>query len=215
VREWRDEDTSGTASPSYCYSVEAVFAAPAGAPANVSQRALPFCYWGPNYERVLKVPARDFQHVGGELVTNHGREHIQTWGDPGHSITVPSIVALSTGTHMVQVEAGNGAGPINTGITCSVKRVDVYDVATDAWVGGGYLMMPHLGTWSEWRNSNLVPVELEANRSYRIVLHNDEHSVNMSSFKHFETYSGETGGSIPFNRVNISELKLLSMQAFE
>jgi glycogen debranching enzyme len=214
ARSWTDENTNGTSSPSHCYTIEASFAAPTGAPANVSQRALPFCYWGPNYERVMKVPANALQHVGGELVFNHGREHLQNWGDPGHSITVPSIQAKSTGVHFVQVEAGNGAGPINTGITCGVKRVDVYDAVSNDWVGGGYLMMPHLGTWTEWRNSSLVPVELVANRSYRIVLSNDERSVNMSSFKHFETYSGDTGGSIPFNRVNISELKLLSMNAF-
>jgi hypothetical protein len=212
TRTWSDEDTAGAASPSYCYTVEAYFAGAGGGGPNVSQRAAPYCYWGPDFERVAKVDAPDFDHVGGQLVDNHGRWHIEAWGDQGHTITIPEVVPRWTGRHLVQVEAGNGAGPLNTGITCAVKRLDVYDADDDAHVAGGYLMMPHMGLdrWDVWRDSNFVPVDLVAGRTYRFVIHMDEAAVNMSSFRHFEDYSGGRGGSAPFHHVNISTFKLLA-----
>ena len=65
--------------------------------------------------------------------------------------------------------------------------------------------------WSRWEDSSFVRASLVAGRSYRIVIRGDEDVVNMSSFAHFERYTGGLGGSGgAFNRVNIAELRIFS-----
>jgi hypothetical protein len=71
--------------------------------------------------------------------------------------------------------------------------------------------MPHQGSWAVWADSNFVPVMLSAGLSYRIVIESEPRYTNMSSFAHFESYTGGTGGaSGAFHRVNIAELRLLA-----
>ncbi len=196
-----------TRSP--CYTVEAQFvtvgALGSGA---VSQHARPVCWWGPGYERISTVQATAFVATGGTLVNNHGRWHYESWGEPTHTLTA-SFTAGFTGEHLLQVLAGNGAGGFDTGITCVTKRVDVTEGGTP--VGGGYLVMPHLGTWDDWRDSSFVRVHLEAGHTYSIVLRHDDHSINMSDFLHNALYGGTGGASGAHHYVNIAELKILSL----
>lgn len=190
-----------------CYTVEATFARTG----THSQHAAPACWWGPGAERIDTFDATAFEATGGELVLNHGRMHYQNWGDPGHALVVPRYEARFTGPHLLQVEAGNGAGSVNTGVTCAVKRVDVEEVDGGRVVGGGYLLMPHLGAWDRWAGSSFVEVDLVAGRTYRVVVHGDAWAVNMSVFDHFSRYTGGTGGRAgAFNRVNIAALKVLA-----
>lgn len=197
-----------TRSP--CYTVEAQFvtvgALGAGA---VSQRARPWCWWGPGYDRITSIQATAFQAVGGTLVNNHGRWHYESWGEPAHTLTVPSFTAAFTGEHLLQVLAGNGAGGFDTGITCVTKRVDVTEGG--ALVGGGYLVMPHLQTWDDWRDSNFVRVHLEAGHTYSFVIRHDDYSINMSDFLHNALYGGTGGASGAHHYINIAELKILSL----
>jgi hypothetical protein len=124
---------------------------------------------------------------------------------------VPAVTPTRTGPHLVQVVYGNGAGPINTGITCAVKRVTVEDTGTGQVVASGVILMPHLGRWDTWGNSTFVRADLTAGRTYRVVLSDDAGTVNMSAFAHFARYTGGTGGAGgEFARVNIAELKLLA-----
>ena len=69
--------------------------------------------------------------------------------------------------------------------------------------------MPHLGSWGRWSDSTFAAVDLQAGRTYRIVVSSDETTANMSAFLHFQTYVN-TGGASEFGRVNISEVKLLA-----
>ncbi len=199
-----DQGSGAHATTTHCYTVESEFASN-----NTSQRARPVCYWGPGYSRIQTVTAQAFTATGGTLVFNHGRWHYEDWGDPGDSLSIGNLTANQSGRHLLQVLAGNGAGGFTTGITCGVKAVEVWDGAT--LVASGQLAMPHLGSWSDWRDSTFVSVELEAGKTYGIVIREDGASGNMSDYDHFSLYGGAGGTAGRFNKVNIAELKLLAM----
>ena len=199
-------DASGERSP--CYTAELTFRSSG----NHSQHAPPNCWWGDGFSRIQTVGASSMTAVGGTGVTNHGRFHYEGWGDRGDTLTA-TFTATQSGPHLVQATFGNGAGGITTGITCGHKRVRVFDDATDAEVGGGYLVMPHLGrdAWSIWSDSSFAEVELTSGRTYRVELSGDDTSVNMSDFDHFDDYTGGIGGrGGAFFDVNVAELKLLA-----
>ncbi|MAQ17502.1 MAG: hypothetical protein CMN30_22240 [Sandaracinus sp.] len=204
---WTDPAFDASSQRSPCYTAELTFAGSG----NHSQHAPPNCWWGGGGARVTTIDASAMTHGGGTGSTAHGRFHYEPWGDPGHSLTVPSFTAAQTGTHLLQVTFGNGAGSINTGVTCGIKRVMVEDAVTGAVVAEGPLVMPHLGTWSRWEDSSFVSAELEAGRTYRITIRHDDEMVNMSAFAHFEHYTGGLGGRDgAFSRVNIADLKILA-----
>ncbi len=204
--QWTDATTVGDASPSHCYTVETRW----GTSGNVSQHARPACWWGPGSppQRIRSVSANAFVATGGVKAG----DHYESWGDPGHEIVATFDDVTRTGTHLVQVRYANGAGPINTGITCAVKKVTVEEVPSGTVVGTGFLLMPHRGDWSSWGDSSFVRVNLAAGKSYRVRLSHDDRAVNMSAFDHFSAYTGGTGGkSGAFFRVNIAEVKLLAL----
>ena len=213
---WEDPDTQGIESPpSYCYTLESVYINSG----TISQRARPFCYWGQNYNRIYVVSANQFEYFGGNLSDNYGKFHIENWGANDDRITV-NVKAQFSGSHAIQVLAGNGAGGINTGVTCAVKRLQMRDLAEDKLVADGYLLMPHLGSWNRWLESSFIftQVDLIKERDYQITILSDERTINssinrainMSSFQHYEQYTGGNGGQNgSYNYVNIAELKLL------
>jgi len=204
---WTDGSATA-ASPSYCYTVEAYFVLSD----NHSQHAKPFCWWGPGFNRITSIGAQSFTSTGGTLVFNHGQWHYESWGEPSHSIIVSGVSPFYTGDHYLQVAYGNGAGALNTGITCAVKRVEVVDEGTNQPVGSGLLVMPHLGQWDVWKESSFVKVTLDSARTYRITLTHDTTTLNMSDFEHNAQYTGGNGGSTgAYHYVNISALKLLSL----
>jgi hypothetical protein len=159
---------------------------------------------------VTAFPASTFVATGGTASTQHGRFHYEGWGDAGHSLVVPSVKPTRTGPHLVQLVYGNGAGGTDTGITCAVKRVRIEDTANGQAVATGHVTMPHLGTWSRWADSTFVRADLDASRTYRVIIDSAPTSRNMSAFSHFAQYVGQGGASGAFERVNIAELKLLA-----
>lgn len=200
------DSTPGLAEKSPCYEVESRFVSSG----NYSQRSRPVCFWGPQFQRVMAFSATQFGHVGGQPSQNYGRFHYEGWGDVGHQLTVPGVVVASTGKALFQVVYGNGAGPMNTGITAAVKALKVVDEQTQGVVAEGALVMPHLGDWARWADSNTVAAELVEGRSYRVEIVSDAAYSNMSAFEHFADYTGGLGGrGGEFNRVNIAELKVL------
>ncbi|TNF29164.1 MAG: hypothetical protein EP329_16475 [Deltaproteobacteria bacterium] len=202
---WSDPDSDPSAAASPCYAVEASFTHGG----NRSQHSRAVCWWGGTGEAIQVVDAGSFTAVGGSPVTNYGRFHYQEWGDPGDTLTASGFSPLRSGPALVQVRFGNGAGPINTGITCAVKRVTVYEEQSGAEVGGGLLVMPQLGSWERWSLSSFVPVVLDGAKTYRFVLSADDRTVNMSAFAHFAQYNGTGGEDGRFERVNIAELRVL------
>ncbi len=204
------DHTAPWAERSVCYTLESQFLVQGELGlGTVSQRARPVCFWGETYERITTFSAADFASTGGNYVFNHGRYHYESWGEPGHTLTVTGFTAEYTGEHLLQVLYGNGAGNFSTGITCVTKRVSVLEGTTP--VGGGYFVMPHLATWNDWRDSSFVRVHLEAGRTYSFVIMHDDYSINMSDFQHNALYGGTGGSSGPHHFVNIAELKILSL----
>jgi hypothetical protein len=200
-----DTDPAGASSP--CYAAELTFVASG----NHSQHSPPSCWWGRGNAHITTFDASAMANVGGAGSSDHGRFHYEPWGDPGHALTVSAFTPSADGPHLVQVTFGNGAGPINTGITCGIKRVVVEDTASGATIAEGTLVMPHLGSWDRWVGSSFVRATLEAGHTYRIVIRGDDEMVNMSSFAHFARYTGGLGGeSGAFDRVNIADLKVFS-----
>lgn len=204
---WTDAATAGESTPSHCYTVETRW----GTSGNVSQHSKPACFWGSGASRIVSIPATSFDVIGGDKVDAYGRTFYEAWGDPGHEIAA-TFTATRTGPHLVQAVYGNGAGPINTGITCAVKRMVVEEQPGGTQVATGILVMPQRGDWASWGDSSFVRATLTAGKTYRVRLLHDERSVNMSAFQHFTAYTGGTGGkSGPFFRVNIAELKILAL----
>ncbi len=203
---WTDGSSTGQGTTSYCYTVESVFTTSQ----NRSQHAQSYCWWGPGNDRITSIDAQSFSAVGGSLVNMFGRWYYEGWGDEAHSLTVQNFSPSVSGTHYIQLLAGNGAGPFSTGITCAIKRVEVWDGAVS--VASAYLMMPHLETWASWRESSLMRVTLDANKNYAIVISEDARAVNMSERAHFDIYGGTGGQSGRFNRVNIAQVKILAAE---
>lgn len=204
---WTDPafNANGNATP--CYVAELTFTASG----NHSQHSTPQCWWGPGSERVSIIGADAMTNEGGVGSNNHGRFHYEAWGDVGHTLTVPSFTPSQSGVHLFQVGYGNGAGPVSTGITCAVKRVVVEEVASGDEVASELMIMPHLGDWSIWALSSFAEADLTAGVEYRVVIEGDDQAVNMSAFSHFEAYTGGLGGAEgEFNRVNISDLRILA-----
>jgi len=203
-----DPATSGDLSKSHCYSVEARYLASR----NASHRARPACFWGSDSGRILSLGGDSFQVTGGTKSSAGGRTYHAGWGDPDHTITT-TFTARRSGAHLVEAVYANGAGGVDTGVSCAVKRVDVIDVATGAVSGGGYLVMPQRGSWGDWGDSSFVRASLAAGRSYRVVVRTDAASMNMSELAHFGAYTGGTGGAGgPMRHVDISEIKVLSLE---
>ena len=200
---WVDQDSSAS-SPSHCYTVESSFGT-----GTVSQRANPTCFWGASNERVVTIGADAFAVVGGAKTTQYGQTFYEAWGDPEDSITA-SFTAEHPGEHLVAATYGNGAGPVDTGISCGLKSVKIERVSDGAVVGGGTFVMPQRGDWASWGESTFVRATLEANVGYRVRIFHDAASTNMTGFSHFAIYTAGTGGKTgPNFRVNVAAVKLL------
>lgn len=212
IGSWQDQNTQGRQSPSYCYTLESVYIGSE----TISQRAKPFCYLGENSERIYHFPVSENSDKNNKanFSWNHGKAHFENWGVSGDVLEV-NIQAKYSSYHRIQLVFGNGAGPINTGITCAVKHLQMIDSENEI-VADGYVVMPHLGKWDRWLESSLIStkVTLIAGHSYIVKIFSDDRAVNMSSFKHYEQYTGNQGigrKNGAYNYVNIAEVKLLSL----
>jgi hypothetical protein len=202
---WTDTASAGHTTHSYCYSVASRFVSSD----TRSQHSPPMCFWGSSNERIQTISADTFSSNGGNLVLQYGKWHYQGWGDAGHTLTLSGFSPNYSGLHYLQVSAGNGAGPVSTGVTCAVKRIEVKEGNTV--VASGYLSMPHLGDWSLWAGSSFAVATLDASKTYDIVISEDSRAINMSELEHFASYSGNGGSAGRYNRVNIAELKVLAI----
>lgn len=201
---WQDPDSGGFGDQTHCYAVEAVFQASG----TRSHHSPPVCFWG--NDRIQDVDVHNFRQVnGGTWGRTLDRPHYVDWGDPGHVLEIPAFVPRWSGQYKLQTLYGNGAGPINSGITAAVKTITVEHVATGEEVARGPVVMPHLGTWERWGDSSFLDAALVAGEVYRVRI---EDHVNMSAFAHFEPYTaGPGGGGGAFNRVNITAVRFLPL----
>lgn len=213
---WIDPDTNPS-SPSHCYTIESFYK---DGLANFSQKSRPLCYWGSGNERITEIKVdRLNYYIDDELQTpvisrDHGDDHpyYANWGKPNHRLVLETFKPKVSGAYLLQVSAANGSGGIDTGITCAVKFLEIFDLDDDRVIKTGYLLMPQTGSWDTLKDSSFVQVNLVAGKPYKIVIREDEYAHNMSYFQHFKIYNG-TGGSASYNNVNITSLKILALTA--
>lgn len=159
------------------------------------------------------VPAQLTTVPVAKLEANGGRrtaDALVDWGARGDTLAMPLLQVERDGRYVVTVRYANGSGPINTGITCAVKRLEVIEIATGQVVAGGYAVMPQLAEWDRWEDSSPLEVSLRAGVGYRVVLREDDYSRNMSYLAHNVRYtSWPGGGEQPYNFVRIAAFKLL------
>ncbi|MEC7985568.1 MAG: hypothetical protein VX278_10430 [Myxococcota bacterium] len=172
-----------------------------------SHPSSPTCWWGDDYQRIQTIAIDQFNVTGGMYSTNHGRPHQENWGEPHHQMSV-TITPNATGEHYIQLVYGNGSNSIDSGITAAVKWVRVVNSdGTD--VASGSIVMPQLGRWDRWGDSSFLPVALNAGESYTVTISD---GWNMSYLSHYTELQFNGGGEVPYNYVNITEMKLLFMR---
>lgn len=194
--------------PGYCYSVESYYAGSN----NHSFRSSPECYYGYGFIRVTAYGSSKFSAPSHSIVYQYGASYYDDWGDPGDTLISDIFSPSYTGDYLIGVLYGNGAGPVYSGITCSVKRVDIINV-TDGNIitGSGALVMPHLVDWNKWENSNFIKVALDKTKIYRIEIYHDSSALNMSEFEFYSDYVNIGGSSGAYTQVNISEILTISL----
>jgi hypothetical protein len=195
---WVDESSADYSTAAHCYSVEAVDLESGNA-----SHLTPFrCYSTEEQEHV--IPAKNMKNRGGKLSSGH---HFEGWGKPRDELVAKDFKVDRSGRYAVRTKFANGAGPVNTGITCAVKKLEVLESGSDKVVASGYLIMPQSGKWDRWDMSSPLGVQLRAGKKYTLRICEDEYSRNMSYLEKNERYTAWPGGGKDgYNYVNIAAI---------
>ena len=172
---WLDPSSSGYPNKTHFYAVEAMDEKSS----NVSHLTPTRFYATTNNQWI--IPAKEMVNHGGTLAD--GRYFVD-WGKADHELHVKQFTAKRSGRYLVRAEFSNGAGPVNTGITCAVKKLEIHETESAAMVATGYLVMPQSGDWQRFDLSSPVRADLKAGKSYSIRVFEDEYSRNMSYLAH-------------------------------
>ena len=195
---WVDEGCSDDSVVMHSYAVEAVDLESGNA-----SHLTPFLH-GSIKDRKRVVLAREIKNRGGKLVSGH---HFEDWGQPGDELETEPFPVDRSGHYAIRAEFSNGSGPVNTGITCAVKKLDVLESGSDAVVASGYLVMPQSGDWNRWDLSTPVSAPLEAGKNYVLRIQEDGCSRNMSYLEKNNLYTAFSGGGARgYNYVNIAAI---------
>jgi len=153
------------------------------------------------------IDAKDIRNQGGNLV---GNSHFENWGAPSDKLETSSFQVKYPGRHLIRVQFSNGAGPVSTGITCAVKKLEILKAGSEEPIASGYLVMPQSGDWTRWDMSSSVSAILNPGDNYSIRIAEDNYSHNMSYMKNNDSYTAGTGGgNKSSNYVNIASVYVL------
>jgi hypothetical protein len=201
---WTDPEPMRDGDAIHSYAVAAVDRKSG----NVSHPSPPCCCRASDQEQ--EVPARELMSRGGSLVDG---DHFENWGKPDDELAGSGIGVNRDGVYALRVKFSNGNGPVNTGLCCGVKRVEVEAADTSQPVAGGYVIMPQSGNWGRWDLSSPVLANLRAGRTYVIRLFQDAHCRNMSFLQGNERYTaGAGGGAQSCDFVNVAGIELSFQQ---
>ena len=112
---WLDPDSSDYTNRIHFYAVETLDAKTGNASHFTQSR----CYADANSQ--WDIAANDMKNRGGKLVQG---SHFEDWGQPEDELSA-DFTAERSGNYLLRVKFSNGAGPVNTGITCAMKRIEV------------------------------------------------------------------------------------------
>jgi hypothetical protein len=157
-------------------------------------------------ENIIEIPAASMKNTGGNLVDKH---HFENWGKPDHQLRIDSLTVNKSGRYLFSVRYSNGAGPINTGVTCAVKRIEITEAGSSKPIAAAYLIMPHTADWKRFLDSSAVQADLKAGTDYTVKIFEDPYARNMSYFDHYEPYKNTGNGASPYNYVNIASLEAI------
>jgi len=200
VTDWIDPRSGDFPDRTYFYTVEALDVLTGNA-----SHLSPTHFFSATNDQ-WEIPARAMENRGGSLAD--GR-YFMDWGKPEHELLVKNFNAPRSGEYVLRTEFSNGAGPVNTGITCAVKKIEVRKTGSGEIVAAGYLVMPQTGDWQRFDLSSVVRARLAAGESYSLRIFEDEYSRNMSYLEKNERYtSWPGGGTNAYNFVNIAAIRL-------
>ena len=206
--QWTDPASTDYQQTAHAYAVEAVDLKTG----NVSH--LTPIRWFRTASQTQVLQADDPHHQDRQSVP--GR-HIEKWGKPADELRTEIFKPNGSGRYVIRVEFSNGSGPVNTGITCAVKKLELLDADSNETIASGYVVMPQSGDWKRWDLSSPVQVELSADKAYLIRIFEDEYCRNMSYLEKNERYPAwPGGGEKSYNFVNIATIRLerVANQAF-
>jgi hypothetical protein len=197
--QWIDPHSADYADLIHLYAVEAVDAKTGNA-----SHLTPSHFYSTADNR-WSIPATAMEHHGGKLAD--GR-YFMDWGKTGDELRVKHFTAKEGGHYAVRVEFSNGAGPVNTGITCAVKKLEIRRTDSGELAATGYLVMPQSGDWRRFDLSSVVRADLKAGEKYSVRIFEDEYSRNMSSLAANARYTAwPGGGGDDYNFVNIASIE--------
>ena len=200
---WLDPDSSDYTNRIHFYAVEALDAKTG----NASHLTQSRCYVDTNSQ--WEIAAKDMKNRGGKLAQG---SCFEDWGQPWDELSA-DFTASRSGNYQLRVKFSNGAGPVNTGITCAIKRIEVRKRGSGEIVGGGYLVMPQSGDWRRFDLSSVVRATLKAGETYAIRIFEDPCSRNMSYLQRNRDYTANPGGGeAAYNFVNIAAIQLLRVR---
>ena len=173
---------------------------------NESFPSEPFCFWPTEAVQHYPVKSSHLRTIGvASTSTQNGRPHLTDWGYPDQKVMLERLRPNSDGRFALQVDYSN-VDNINSGVSCGVKKISVYNEQTGALLREGVLMFPHHNVERFWTDTNFFAVDLKQNTSYSVVI---EDFFNMSYFEHFASYRYRGGRTGPNNRFKLAEVKLL------
>lgn len=198
---WRDPDSADYTNTVHFYAVEAV-----DEKTGNTSHLSPVHFYATTDNGWI-IPARDIENRGGKLA---GGNWFADWGKPGDELVAKSFRPNCNGPCLIRVQFSNGAGPVSTGITCAVKRLELRETGSGTLIAAGYLVMPQSGDWNRLDLSSTIRADLKAGTTYSIRIYEDEYSHNMSYLAGNERYTAwPGGGDQPYNMVNIASIRLL------
>lgn len=158
----------------------------------------------------LRLSPDKLQATGGTIASGQ----IAQWGKPEDVILSDVFTVTTPGAYYLQVVFSNGSGPINTGISCAVKKLELLDATGGEVVQSAYVIMPQSGTWEREDLSNPLVSRLQEGMRYQLRLSEDEISHNMSYLNSNEGYTRNPGGgALPHNRIRVFALQVECQEA--
>jgi hypothetical protein len=204
---WLDPNSSDFNNTTYVYAVESEFTTSG----HVSHHSRPQAYWPANsLEDITIGDSRLVSPDGASSEYNHGRNHYNNWGYPHQTLKVQNYSPHRSGSYSLQVLYANAMGPVNTGVTATVKHVKVYN-SSQQLIHEDVVYMPHLESWSVWSESSFMDrVYLSDSQQYTIEITDYR---NMSYFEHNKKYNLEHWeDEKPINnRANVTGVRMLFM----
>ncbi len=154
-------------------------------------------------ERQLFVAGAGLQSSDHPISQYLQQPVFKNWGMPEQQLQI-AFTAGHSGVHALRLQYFIDNGPINTGITAVVKKLEAR--CPQSGVQQATLVMPHLATALEAGWSSLARFNAVAGESCQLVISD---GFNMSYLQHFNLYTGGKGGRTgPLNQAVIQQAEV-------